>query len=462
MAISIIEHMSEAWGCGVDVVVDEPRPDDDELIREALISMFEALPDSGPVEPWRLTDKRLLVEIVQSHRQLARVQARRLALLAEAERRDATLHEAGLPTASWITDQNTHWARSAREEVRLAVLLDAEPQVAQALASGSLSVEQAQVILRGTERLPDGLDSSQRDAVVAQLVGFGAEFGPYGLSRLVNRAVEVVAPEVAEEADRRAVERLEAEQARDRYVMWRKDDDGAYIFKAKLGRVAGQQLVGVLRALAGNERKTVLATGGEMTRLQANADALVLLATHFGSCAKLPKLGADRPKILVSVGLETLRTGLGTATLVNTGEQISAREARWLACQADILPAVMGGASVPLDVGRKKRLFTGTLRAVLIARDQGCAFPGCDRGPEECEAHHILPWYLGGRTSLSNGVMLCPFHHHLVEPNPLWTDARNWQIRLNAHGLPEFGAPVGLGAPPGQRRWRQHHRYATR
>lgn len=461
MAGPIIEHMSETWGCGVDVIVDEPLRDDSELIREALISLLEGQGDGGPVEPWRLTEKRLLAEIEQTQAQLTRTHARRLALLAEAERRDATLHEAGLPTASWLTDQNTHWARSARDEVRLAVQLDAEPRVAQALATGRLSVEQAQVILRGAERLPVELDSSQRDAVLGHLVDFGADFGPYGLSRLVNRAVEVVAPQVAEDADRQAIERLEAEQARDRFLMWRKDDDGAYVFKAKLGKVAGQQLVGVLRALAGNQRKTVLATGGDMTRLQANADALVLLATHYGSCTKLPKLGADRPKILVSVGLETLRTGLGTATLLNTGEKIPAREARWLACQADIIPAIMGGTSVPLDVGRKKRLFTGTLRAVLIARDQGCAFPGCDKGPEECEAHHILAWYLGGRTSLKNGVMLCPFHHHLVEPNPLWADARNWQIRLNARGLPEFGAPVGLGAPPGERRWRQHHRFAT-
>jgi len=72
---------------------------------------------------------------------------------------------------------------------------------------GELSLEQARAIVHGFDRLPRDLDSDQREAVVAQLVELGHEFGPYGLSRLVNRVVEVVAPEVAEDADRRAIER---------------------------------------------------------------------------------------------------------------------------------------------------------------------------------------------------------------------------------------------------------------
>jgi hypothetical protein len=170
--------MSEGSEWGGGVTVDDLWPDDSDLFRDAVIAMFEAEPDHAALEPWRLTDKKLLAELEQTQVRLTRLQGRRLALLAEAERRDATLHEAGLPTASWIMDHNTHWARSARAEVRLALQLDAEPRVAQAVASGTLSVEQAQAILRGTERLPAGLDTAQREAVVGQLVDFGAEFGP--------------------------------------------------------------------------------------------------------------------------------------------------------------------------------------------------------------------------------------------------------------------------------------------
>jgi len=371
-----------------------------------------------------------------------------------------TLRQFGLPTAGWLTDRNSHWARSAREEVRLAVQLDARPRVARAMAGGELSPEQMMVIVHGLERLPDELDSTQREAAVTRLLEWGHEFGPYGLSRLVNHLVEVVAPQVAEDADRRAVERVEAEQERDRYLSWRKDADGAFVFRGKLGRIAGQQVVGVLRSLASRQRKAARVEGNEVSWTRAQADALVELARHVASCQRLPQLGADRPRILVAVDFEVLKGRLGAATLLNSGDKISAGEARRLACDAEILPVVMSGRSVPLDLGRRRRLFTGHLRALLIARDQGCAFPGCDKGPEDCEAHHILSWFLGGRTELRNGVLLCAFHHHRVEPHPNGPPDQQWLIRLNSKSKPEFGAPVGLGAPPGRRRWRLHHRYA--
>jgi hypothetical protein len=324
-----------------------------------------------------------------------------------------------------------------------------------------LSLEQAAVIVHGLARLPRELDSGQREAVIAQLVELGHDFGPYGLSRLVNRVVEVIAPEVAEDADRRAVERVEAEQERDRYLSWRKDADGGFVFRGKVGTVAGHQLVGVLRTLASRQRKAARAAGQEMSWTRAQADALVELAGHVGSCQRLPRLGADRPRILVAVDLDVLKGALGTATLLNSGDKVTAGQVRRLACDAEILPVVMGGTSVPLDLGRRRRLFTGHVRALLIKRDQGCAFPGCDTGPEECEAHHIMAWFLGGRTDLGNGVLLCAFHHHLVEPNPNGPPDQQWRIRLNGSGKPEFGAPAGLGAPPGQRRWRLHHRFLS-
>ena len=441
----------------------DPEPDLagllDSLAADWLPSEGES--EAQPLEPWQFTDKALLRELELGQRRIAGAQAHWLALLAEAEHREATLRLSALPTSSWLTDQKTHWASSARDEVRFATQLARQPQVAGALGRAELSVEQARVIVRGLDRLPDQLDDAQRDAVATQLVEFGNEFGPYGLSRLVNRAVEVVAPEVAEDADRASIERVEAEQSRDRYLMWRKDSDGAIVLRGKLGKVAGQQLIGALRALAAKQRAAAALAGDELSHVQANADALVTLVEHFASCGTAPQYGADRPRILVSVDLEVLKGKLGTATLLNTGDRITAHEARRLACDAGVLPVVMGRSSVPLDVGRKRRLFTSTLRTLLVARDQGCAFPGCDRGPSECEAHHRRPWWSGGVTSLENGVLLCSYHHHLVEPEPNGPPGWQWLIRLDSRGLPEFGAPEGRGAPAGERRWRQHHRYST-
>lgn len=446
----------------------DPCPDDLEqwwlAVEQGWLELGDESSGVEPVqaEPWRFTDGALVGELERTQRELSRLQGRWLALLAEAERREATLRVAGLPTPSWLTERNTHGARAARDEVRLAVRLDAQPVIANALETARLSLEQARVITGGLDRLPEELDAGQREAVAAHLVELGREFGPYGLARLVNRAVEVIAPHVGEDADHRAVERAEKIQQRTRYLTWRHDpDDGGVLLSGKLPAVAGERLVGVLRALGAKARKSAALAGEELSRGQGHADALTQLADHYSGCGRPPRLGADRPRIVVRIDYDTLRGRLGTATLLNTGSAISAHQARVLACDAGILPAVMDGRSVPLDVGREKRLFGSHLRALLIARDQGCAFPGCDRQPAECDAHHRTPWHAGGVTSLDNGVLVCGFHHHLVEPDPSRPPGTQWMIRMDARGHPEFGAPEGRGASPGRRRWRQHHRYRT-
>ena len=417
--------------------------------------------DHSDLAPAQLADAELVDELAVAARQRAAAEARWLALLAEAEHRQATTAVAELPTVSWLATRGSHSARSARAEVFLAVELDRWPQVGAALAEGRVSPEQARAIVHGLTRLPADLDPAQAAEVAEQLVGFADRFGPAALAQLVNRAVEVVAPEMAGDADRRAVERIDAEQQRDRYAHWSRDLDGSWLLRAKLPAVAGEHLVEVLAAMAARHRSAA-ATGSDgepLTRGQAAADALVALAEHASSCGIAPRHGADRPRILVSVDLDVLRGRLGTATLLGTGEPITAQQARRLACDAGIVPVVMGGDTVPLDAGRERRLFGNVLRSLLIARDNGCAFPGCDRPPAECEAHHRRPWWDGGATSLANGVMLCPHHHHLVEPDPNRSPELNWAVRVDARGLSEFSPPQRSGRP---RHWLQHDRFRVR
>ena len=100
--------------------------------------------------------------------------------------------------------------------------------------------------------------------------------------------------------------------------------------------------------------------------------------------------------------------------MIGGDEPLSAGELRRICCDAEIVPVVLGSASEVLDVGRAQRLVTPGLRAALIARDGGCAFPGCDAPPSRCEAHHVQPWYLGGPTALWNLALLCHSHHPIV------------------------------------------------
>ncbi|WP_158647467.1 HNH endonuclease signature motif containing protein [Actinoplanes sp. ATCC 53533] len=123
---------------------------------------------------------------------------------------------------------------------------------------------------------------------------------------------------------------------------------------------------------------------------------------------------------------------------LDTGAPISAAEARRYACDAHILPAVLGGDSQVLDLGRARRLFTGPLRRALILRDGGCCFPHCDRPARWAEGHHLIPWADGGTTTLTNACLICRRHHRLLHNDS------GWQARLGPDGHPEFLPPATI------------------
>ncbi|HEY6423902.1 MAG TPA: DUF222 domain-containing protein [Pseudonocardiaceae bacterium] len=149
--------------------------------------------------------------------------------------------------------------------------------------------------------------------------------------------------------------------------------------------------------------------------------------------AQLPTRGGHRPHPVLTMTLNHLVDGLGSA-LLDTGGCLSAAEARRLACDVELIPMVLGADSMPLDVGRQQRLATAALRDALGERDQGCSFPACRRPPRYCHAHHIRSWLDGGDTALHNMCLLCEYHHVIVH-------RQGWHIRIDGRGRPEFIPP---------------------
>jgi hypothetical protein len=115
-------------------------------------------------------------------------------------------------------------------------------------------------------------------------------------------------------------------------------------------------------------------------------------------------------------GLGLLGGTTGTGDLVY-GDRLSASAVRRLACDAGILPIVLGSDSRPLDVGTEQRFVTEAMRLALNARDKGCVI--CGAPPIQCDAHHIVHWAVGGPTSLDNLVLMCK-HDHRDTHNGYW------------------------------------------
>jgi hypothetical protein len=102
------------------------------------------------------------------------------------------------------------------------------------------------------------------------------------------------------------------------------------------------------------------------------------------------------------------------AASTDTGHLLSASAARRIACQADIIPAVLGGPSQILDLGRQNRFFNDHQRTALATIYETCAAEDCDRPYAWSELHHEDPWSKGGLTDLDRAIPLCGYHHRKI------------------------------------------------
>ena len=137
------------------------------------------------------------------------------------------------------------------------------------------------------------------------------------------------------------------------------------------------------------------------------------------------------------------------------GGAIHPSVARRIACDARILPIVLGGDGQILDVGRESRSFPVPIRNAVTARDQGCSFPACDIPAQWSDGHHVIPWSEGGETSLSNCALLCGRHHTLIHNS-------DWTMRIADDGHPEYFPPVWMDHQQKPLRNTVHHPHPTR
>jgi len=369
---------------------------------------------------------------------LARVEAQlvalRLRLIAVCD--DVALAEGARDVAALVTHHTRSEYGANRRDLALAQALDRRwGQVAGALGAGEVNLAQAQVISRALEELPaEKVPAEVATLAEAHLVREAAHFGPRELRVLGRRILDIVAPEIGEQHE---AEQLAAEE--------RRAERGTSLVSTRLGD--------------GSTRITIHVPDGVASRLHTYLEAFTSPrhpASHLGAgeadripvdrkrgqafCSllealdpkRLPAHGGDATTVIVTVSVEELRKDLGTGEL-GPAEKLTAGEVRRLACTAQIIPAVLGGKSEVLDLGRSSRLFRPAQRKAMVIRDRECRAEGCTIPAAWCEAHHWgTPWARGGRTDLKDGVLLCPWHHHRAH-DPGYDASRmpNGDIRFN-------------------------------
>ncbi len=175
---------------------------------------------------------------------------------------------------------------------------------------------------------------------------------------------------------------------------------------------------------------------------QRRADALVDILRFYLDHQDERLGGRHRPHLNVVIDLPDL-LGDGPGRTLD-GLPLDRPTIHRLLCDAAVHRVITDGRSSILDYGRSTRTIPPAVYTSLVLRDLGCRFPGCDRPPEWCHGHHVVPWEHGGETRLSTLVLLCSRHHHRVH-------LPGWHLKLLPSGTVEVTAPDGRvrsGDPP--------------
>ena len=387
-----------------------PAPPEHPLL-DVVRVIDEALDETSMADPMFLSVGQKRELLVGLTRVVGRLQARRAAVLAVAA--DVAADEAARSAGQWLAAESHTSPREAAAAERVGAALRRRwTHLAEAVATGRVSWEQAAVLVRALEALPGDLDEDLVSKAEAHLVAEAGHFGPRELARLGRRVLEVIVPDVADAAEAAALVEEERRARRVTRLSFRPRGDGSTDLHARLPDHVASRLRVYLDAFT--SPRQVGAPPGDVDLLplpRRRGEAFCSLL-ELVPADRLPVHGGTATSVMVSIDLDTLRTGLGLAE-TSTGELITAAQARRLACTASVIPAVLGGAGEVLDLGRARRLFSPAQRKAMAIRDRRCRVEGCDIPAAWCEAHHAAtPWSRGGRTDLADGLLLCSFHHH--------------------------------------------------
>jgi hypothetical protein len=382
-------------------------------IRGCAATVVSALADvsSVPVELMSVEDKaQSLVELDQAESAIA---ALRLRILASST--DVATDFGARDAGAWLAHHTRTDDGPRRADLRLGeALAQRWLRVGAGLAAGAVNRAQAQVIVRALDDL-DLTDLEPGIVVRAEehLVELAARFSPKRLRILGRRILDIVAPEIGEAREGRALELEEQRAWAETSLTFHAAGRGLTRIEGVVPDATAHRLRTYLEALTSPRHDS--AVNGEGDRLPIHRKRGQAFCTLLEAIdpEQLPRHGGDATTVMVTVTLEALQTELAAAGLLGSDdERIRASEARRLACNAKIVPAVLGGKSEILDLGRGARIFSAAQRKALRLRDKRCQAEGCETDGTWCEAHHLKAWSLGGATDLTNALLLCSFHHH--------------------------------------------------
>jgi len=343
--------------------------------------------------------RRAVAAADAAHAWVGQAQRGMLRAIAEVGRTDGWRADGARDLPHWVsmrygisTWKATRWVGAARA-------LEHLPRVSEALCSGELSIDKVLELCRF---------ATPRDE--AGLVRWAAEVSVASVRHRGDVAARACREEVAGAERCRSLE------------WWYRQEGRRFGLYADLPAAQGAV---VERALEQMAERVPAMPGEDHPHFAPErwADALVAI------CSATLAADPDPDRATVVVHLQP-----GGAELED-GPAIFPETADRLACDARVQLVVEDASGDALRVGPLTRTPPAWMVRQLRYRDRGCRFPGCGTRAFT-HAHHIVWWGHGGRTELSNLVLVCSFHHRLVHEH-------GWRIRREDDGQVRWSRPDG-------------------
>ncbi|QYF72786.1 HNH endonuclease signature motif containing protein [Cryobacterium sp. PAMC25264] len=369
------------------------------------------------------------------------------------------------------------------------------PIVAAALAAGELGVDAAENIVRGLadykvhgrfDANPADVDAAERDLVMSatgslfdrrptneatrpgtQATGPVVRLGDSdGFTFTADRINEMTKPWQARLNPNGVAPNEAIVEAKSTFTFGRLRDDGLYPIrggvtpdlKGRMDRLFDTYLSArSAPAFPSAEEQERIEAGelvpgavlDERTGGEKRADILRGILTQVAQDPRTPTMGGMPPVVMVHVNATDLLADLGVGWIDGVDAPLSMKTINQMIDNGGMQPIFFGGNGAVLGLGTKARCFSPLQRKAITARDGGCILSGCTCPPQWCEVHHVVPWQNGGATDVSNGVLLCWYHHHTI------TSGTGWKIRM-VDGMPLVKAPHWID-PAG--RWRRPNKH---
>ncbi|GBF15764.1 HNH endonuclease [Rhodococcus sp. Br-6] len=395
-----------------------------------------------PAEVRRLVEPDLVRSVIEMSREIERLEALRAVAVAEIDERAVSFDTLGFRSVKqWLAANTLLEVPAAARILALGRMLARQPEIADAFNAGDISAEHASLIGKFCETPPRGMPNEALDS--CRKVLLEAASGPAATTMTVRTCISRL--ERIFESD----ELPPSEDTERNEFHVSKTLNGRVAVKGDLDAVTGEMLLTALSALT-KPRNPMDDPAGARTPARQRADAFAEILRRYLDSGDAPIEGGERPHLSLHVNAADLARSEAAhewvkpdggsdlfgdtdiARMPHMGP-LSIATARRLACDCHLTPIVMDDG-VPLNLGRTSRTVSKKQRRALIARDHGCAFPGCGTAPAHCEGHHVKHWADGGPTDLDNLVLLCRYHHTLLHHS-------HWDVKIGADRHPWFTPP---------------------